>query len=153
MNQPWILDTDTVSLIQRGRETLRRRLLTTPPEQIAVTVITLFEQLRGRLADVNRAREGSLQLFQAYRRLAVHEVTAERSEQETVAYYCSLMVLPFDDAAATQLTELRKQKVRLSTQDLRIAAIALSVDGILVTCNTRDFRKIPGLSIEDWSQT
>jgi len=136
------LDTDTVSLIQRGREALRRRLLTIPPEQIAVTVITLFEQLRGRLADVNRAREGSSQLLQAYRRL-----------QETVAYYCSLMVLPFDDAAATQLTELRKQKVRLSTQDLRIAAIALSVDGILVTCNTRDFRKIPGLSIEDWSQT
>ena len=29
MNQLWVLDTDTVSLIQRGREALRQRLLTT----------------------------------------------------------------------------------------------------------------------------
>jgi len=63
MNQLWILDTDTVSLIQRGREALLKRLLTTPPEQIAVTVITLFEQLRGRLADVNNARESTLQFL------------------------------------------------------------------------------------------
>jgi len=141
MNQLWVLDTDTVSLIQRGREALLKRLLTTPPEQITVTVITLFEQLRGRLADVNNAREGSLQLPQAYRRL-----------QETVVYYCNVTVLPFDEAAATKLAELRKQKLRLSTQDIRIAAIVLSVDGILVTCNTQDFRKVPGLSVEDWSQ-
>ena len=141
MNRLWVLDTDTVSLIQRGREALRQRLLITPPEQIAVTVITLFEQLRGRLADVNSAREGTLQLLQAYRRL-----------QETAVYYCNVMVLPFDDAAEVQLMELREQKVRLSTQDLRIAAIVLSVDGILVMCNTRDFRQVPGLPFEDWSR-
>jgi len=140
-HQLWVLDTDTVSLIQRGSEVLRQRLLTTLPEQIAVTAITLFEQLRGRLADVNRAREGTSQLLQAYRRL-----------QETVLHYCNVTVLPFDDVAATKLAELRKQKVRLSTQDLRIAAIVLSMDGILVTCNTRDFRKVPGLSIEDWNR-
>jgi predicted nucleic acid-binding protein len=63
MNQLWILDTDTVSLVQRGRESLRQRLLTTPPEQIAVTIITLFEQLQGRFADVNRAKEGTPQLL------------------------------------------------------------------------------------------
>ena len=114
MNQLWILDTDTVSLIQRGREVLRQRLLITPPEQIALTVITLFEQLRGRLADINNAKENSLKLLQVYQRL-----------QETVAYYCNVTVLPFDDVAAAQLAELRKQKVRISTQDLRIAAIVL----------------------------
>jgi tRNA(fMet)-specific endonuclease VapC len=73
--------------------------------------------------------------------------------QETVLYYYNVTVLPFDGAAAIKLAEFRKQKVRLSTQDLRIAAIVLSVEGILMICNTRDFRKVPGLSVEDWSRT
>ena len=48
-------------------------------------------------------------------------------------------------------TDLRHQKIRVGTQDLRIAAIVLSQGGILVTRNQRNFVQIPNLILEDWT--
>lgn len=50
------------------------------------------------------------------------------------------------------LNPLKATVKRAGTQDLKIAAIVLSVNGILVTRNQRDFARIPGLVIEDWTQ-
>ena len=125
---------------QAGREPILRRLAAVPAEAVYTTVITLREQMRGRLANLDRAQEGPA-LVRAYEQL-----------QATLLYFCRVNVLPFTAAAAVSLADLRKQKVRISTQDLRIAAIVLSVNGILVTSNRRDFDQVPGLIIEDWSQ-
>lgn len=46
---------------------------------------------------------------------------------------------------------LRKQKIRVSRMDLRIAAIAISRDLVLLTRNVKDFRKIPNLVTEKWT--
>jgi hypothetical protein len=46
---------------------------------------------------------------------------------------------------------LRKQKIRIGTQDLRIASIVLAVNGTLVTRNQRDFAQVPELTLEDWT--
>jgi tRNA(fMet)-specific endonuclease VapC len=129
-----------VTFQQAGREPILRRLAAVPAEAVYTTVITLREQMRGRLANLDRAQEGPA-LVRAYEQL-----------QATLLYFCRVNVLPFTAAAAVSLADLRKQKVRISTQDLRIAAIVLSVNGILVTSNRRDFDQVPGLIIEDWSQ-
>jgi tRNA(fMet)-specific endonuclease VapC len=61
---------------------------------------------------------------------------------------------PFDDAAAVEYGGIRGQLahagVPIGPNDLMIAAIARGRGLTLVTHNTREFSRIPGLSIEDW---
>jgi len=136
----YVLDTDTVTYLQAGRAAVMRRLSTVSPDAVFTTVITMREQLRGRLAAVDQAAEGP-DLLLAYDRLLA-----------TVRYFTHVNVLPFSPAAAATLQRLRDQRIRIGTQDLRIAAIVLSTGGTLVTSNRRDFEKVPGLLIEDWDR-
>ena len=57
----------------------------------------------------------------------------------------------FDTNAYAQSAILRQQFRRLGTRDLRIAAIALSINATVITRNAKDFGQIPNLSIEDWT--
>jgi tRNA(fMet)-specific endonuclease VapC len=65
--------------------------------------------------------------------------------------FAAAHVLPFDNKASIVCDSLVAQRVRIATMDLRIASIALSQALKLVTRNTRDFTKVPGLIIEDWT--
>jgi len=139
----WILDTDHVSLIQREEQFVTERLNSINTSKVAVTVITVEEQMRGRLNRIRQASQSgkSEQIIFAYANL-----------RKTVDFYRTRKLLDFDRAASTPYAELSRQKIRIGTQDLRIAAIALSVDGILVTRNWRDFQRVPGLLLEDWTR-
>ena len=59
--------------------------------------------------------------------------------------------MSFDAAAADRFDSLRAARVHVGTLDLRIAAIALANDKTVLTRNVRDFRKVPGLRVEDWT--
>ena len=135
----WILDTDHISLLQRNHSNVRKRLLLMDPNKIFVTVITFEEQMRGRLNQVKQAKSQE-SLISAYHAL-----------RETIEDYKRLNLLDFDKDAYSCHMNLLRQKIRIGSQDLRIAAIALSVDGILVTRNQKDFEKVPNLKIEDWT--
>ena len=65
--------------------------------------------------------------------------------------FTRLNVLGFDLAAAKVYEQLRSLGVQIGAMDLRIAAIALANDYTLVTRNTVDFERVPGLRIEDWT--
>jgi tRNA(fMet)-specific endonuclease VapC len=60
-------------------------------------------------------------------------------------------LLDFNDAAYNYYQSLRQQQIRIGTQDLRIAAIALANQTVVVTRNQQDFSKVPDLSLEDWT--
>ncbi|MEH2108957.1 type II toxin-antitoxin system VapC family toxin [Nostoc sp.] len=134
----YILDTDHLSLYGRNHPILIPKLLAAKI-QLTTTAINVEEQLRGRLAQVADAKEGVLQ-SNAYQRLV-----------ETVILLSEFNVLQYDEKSQGIYQNFRAQRIRIGTQDLRIASIVLANKGILLTRNLRDFEKVPGLNIEDWS--
>ena len=62
--------------------------------------------------------------------------------------------LPFDDPCAEQYglirAELKRQGRLIGANDMLIAATALARDVTLITHNTREFARVPGLKLEDW---
>jgi tRNA(fMet)-specific endonuclease VapC len=136
----YILDTDHVTLFQHNHPEIARRVRTVGGSNIFVTTVTLEEQLRGRLAGISRAATQPERLAVAYENL-----------RRTLLYFCSVNLLNFDDAAYNCYQSLRQQQIRIGTQDLRIAAIALANQAVVVTRNQQDFSKVPDLSLEDWT--
>jgi tRNA(fMet)-specific endonuclease VapC len=138
----YILDTDHLSLIQRNGQEGKRiltKLATIEKAEVAVTVITYEEQVRGPLNVLSRAKTPDEQVF-AYQGL-----------QQLGMDYRSIVIIPFSHAAALEHQRLRKAYPRLGNMDLKIAAISLMNNAILLTRNTSDFGQIMELSIEDWS--
>ncbi|MDF5718113.1 MAG: type II toxin-antitoxin system VapC family toxin [Rhizonema sp. NSF051] len=137
----WILDTDTISLFQNQHLLLKQRVNQVSLEEIAVTVITVEEQMRGWLNVIRQSSEEQ-RLMWGYLAL-----------RQGVEFFNTIKILDFDQNSASRYAELLRQKIRIGTQDLRIAAIAISNNAILVTRNQRDFSRVPGLQIEDWTIT
>jgi tRNA(fMet)-specific endonuclease VapC len=135
----WGLDTDTLTSWLRGQETIAARIASTPPQQLAVTIVTVEEILGGWYTQSRRARDDQ-RLARAYQAL-----------QQTVEFARGIQVLPFDLPAIRRYRQLRTHHRRIGTNDLRIAAVVLEHQGILVTRNTADFRGIPNLQLENWA--
>jgi tRNA(fMet)-specific endonuclease VapC len=138
----WVLDTDHLSLLERGNPKIQDRLGKIDTNSVAITIVTAEEKVKGRLAVIN-----SLSGIERVDRLAV----AYRALQSTLEDLQMLTILPFSELARDQYRGLLAQKIRVGSHDLRIAAITLSANGILVTRNRRDFERVDGLQITDWS--
>jgi tRNA(fMet)-specific endonuclease VapC len=138
----YLLDTDHLSILERGGAeslTLSMRLSGVAEMQIVSCIVVYEEQMRGWLAEGARAR-------------TTHAMTlAYEDLTENLKVHCNMTLLPFDDFAAVRFDELKKAKINIGTQDLKIAAIALVNDATVLTRNSRHFSKVPDLRIEDWT--
>ncbi len=138
-----ILDTDHMSLLEWGGESsaaLRKRLADIDPEEVATTIISYEEQMRGWMSYIARGKSIAQQL-EAYQRLRRH-----------LENYRQIPVLDFDKPAVDEFQHLRSARIRIGTMDLKIAAIVLSRGATLLSRNLADFTKVPGLKIEDWTK-
>ncbi len=137
-----ILDTDHLSILDRDTIeafNLERRLASISPEEVAVSIITYEEQMRGWFAVVAQARTTPQQV-EAYRKL-----------RRFINQFGRINLIDYDAQAASEFEQLRQAKVRIGTKDLRIAAICLANNAMLLSRNLKDFRQVPGLTVEDWS--
>ncbi len=138
-----VLDTDSLGILQRASgdefQRLSSRLKNAPDWPFYVTIVTFEEQMRGWLAHIARAKTPEKQIV-AYSRL-----------RTLLDDFRTRPVLDLDEHAMAEFQRLVKMKLRIGTMDLRIAAIVLSHGAKLISRNLVDFRKVPGLMVEDWA--
>ncbi len=77
-----------------------------------------------------------------------------RNRQALEMFLAPLTILPFDAKAAWVYgdlrTELERRGTPIGSMDTMIAAHALSQQATLITNNTREFSKVPGLQLDNW---
>ena len=138
-----VLDTNILGILQRQRgneyQVLRERLDAIDPIAVFVAIVSFQEQAIGWNAYLNRARK-SINLIHGY---AMYE--------RLLSDFARMNVLPFDEPAAATFANLHGQRLRVGTMDLRIAAVAISRNYKVITQNTVDFQRVPGLHHEDWT--
>lgn len=135
----YILDTDILSLYQHDHPIVLRSLLNHAADRIAISTVTVEEQINGWSSKARAAKTPQ--------------------QQESAATFQILLVNSWHDfelvaysAVAVHRFELLwKFKLNVGRFDLRIGSIALELGATVVTRNRRDFGRIPELAIEDWS--
>lgn len=129
----FMLDTDScIALIKRKPAKILDKLTSHAPGDVGLSTVTLAELRYG---------------------------VAKSAQKETNARALDEFLLPleiadFDETAADAYGEVRAALEKAGTPigplDTHIGAHALSLGAVLVTHNTREFRRIPGLAVEDW---
>jgi tRNA(fMet)-specific endonuclease VapC len=127
----FMLDTDTVSYALRGQGRVASSILEHRPSELCVSALTLAE-LRFGAARRKSARLHSL----------------------IDAFAGNIGVMPFDEVCAGRFgviaSELADRGSPIGELDALIAAHAVSLELTLVTNNVRQFKRIPGLNVENW---
>lgn len=128
-----VLDTDIcIEALRRRSEPLLGHLRKHSPEQIAVSVITEAELHFG----------------------ALNSSSPERNGAAVEAFLQPFAILPFARDYVPIYARLRAGLERLGTRigalDMLIAAQAVALDATVVTNNHREFRRVPGLRVENW---
>lgn len=128
----YALDTNTVSYFFRGQGQVAKRLLRTPPREIAIPSIVLYEIAAG----IARSPHG------------------KSRRRQLDMFVSQVEVIPFGDREARTSALIRSQLESkgqsIGAYDILIGGTALANDAILVTHNTREFGRIKGLKVQDW---
>ena len=135
-----ILDTDTLTHLQKGNEKVKARLEKANDFEFAITIITKAEILRGRIDFLLKAND-SVNLERAQRFLVESEKLLEQ-----------IPIVGFNTNSLTKFDELRQNSKfrKIGRADLLIASICLAESAVLITRNVKHFKQFPNLSVENW---
>ena len=129
----YLLDTNTcIYFMKNTYPDLTQKLLSHHPSDLMVSSVTVFELEYG----------------------AAKSNWGERTRQKLAMFLAPFTILPFtsDDAlcAGRIRAGLEKLGTKIGPYDLQLAGQAISRNLVLVTHNTGEFNRVPGLRLEDW---
>jgi tRNA(fMet)-specific endonuclease VapC len=136
----YALDTSVSGLAFEDVDPIASRVRAQPSGSVFTTAVTLEEAVSGWYDYLRKAKQPSA-VERAYARLV-----------GTVTNFAKLPIMPYSLAAIAKYDGLLRMKLNVRRNDLRIAAIALTHNATVVTANVRDFARVPGLLVEDWTQ-
>ena len=129
----WLLDTDIcIEGLRRRSQPLLRHLRERPASDVAISAISEAELKFG----------------------ALKSSSPERNIAAADAFLSSFTILPFGRECvptyARLRLELERAGMRIGAMDQLIAAQAVTLGLVVVTNNQREFRRVPGLRVENW---
>jgi tRNA(fMet)-specific endonuclease VapC len=135
----FLFDTDHLTLFDHGHVPVSSRHAAQPAGSVGVSAVTVQEYLKGRLAALSRYPQGT------------RHVQASAHLVASVLLFQRFPVVAYDQGADDRFQQFKAMRLRIGSQDLKIAAVALVNHLTLVTRNRRDFAAIPRLMLDDWS--
>ena len=129
----YLLDTNIISYLMRDPSpALKARILSTPPAEMAVSSITVLEMQFG----------------------ARKKKWGEKLINRMWEFLAPFTIINFDMSDAIVAGNIRaylsERGLPIGSYDVLIAAQGVSRNMIVVTHNTREFERIPGIRLEDW---
>lgn len=126
----YLLDTDAVVDVLRRRHGVAERLSAVSPDDVRVSAMTVAELTFGVLSSSDPAR----------------------NRAQTEALLAQIAVSAFGARAAADHARIRHalRATPIGPNDLVLAATASAIGATLVTSNTREFDRVPGLAVENW---
>jgi tRNA(fMet)-specific endonuclease VapC len=136
----YFLDTDTLTYLQTGHPRVVNRFQELAEDEVATTIITVIEMMRGRFDFVLKAATGAELLRPQY--------WLDKTEE----FLAQFIVIPINQIACEYFDQLRVVAAyrKIGRADLLIASITFANHATLVTRNTKHFRQISNLKIEIW---
>lgn len=131
----YMLDTNIcIYVIKHKPDTVIRKFLSHDPEELCISAITYAELMHG----------------------VEKSIAVERNRIAMSLFLSPITIMQFDERAAEEYgrikAELEKKGTPIGPMDTLIASHAKSRGLIIVTNNTREFNRVVGLTVEDWTQ-
>jgi tRNA(fMet)-specific endonuclease VapC len=125
-----LLDTDTVIALLRGHAAVAQKVRAFPAKSLVVSSVTLYELLVG----VEKSRD------------------SEKNRRLLDDALAPFVILAFDETPALEAAKVRGslEKKGIGPYDTLIAGHALALGVKLITANTKEFRRVHGLKLENW---
>ena len=129
----YLLDTNICAYLMRGTyPSLNRKILSIPPSELAISSVTLFELKYGAA----KAGWGNKRL------------------EDMHLFLSAFQVIPFTEYDAVVTGRIRAELVKagqpIGSYDIQIAGQGVAKGITVVTHNTGEFSRVPGILLEDW---